>query len=281
MKFNTWKGKSELEYSEERNIEFLKKHMKASFDIRPHPQGKWGAFETLEKWVTGAYVGHAAVCLRDPEGNLWVAESGRENEKVIAITFDGPRLEEYHTLEEWFDFELLKDEASHHIALLPLRPDIRAKFNETATWEAFPYLKFWMKLKNKENLCQLLAIPEQDDWVYTGGKPMSCVVFVVEMYKVAGLFDPIASSIQTIEFSVKDGYSLKFFEDNPNHLPKWCNEGDNVTLPFCQLVGQYQMQLPGYNTIEPCPRMNESSVNPAAALLFSCTPFYGMDTDVC
>lgn len=77
--------------------------MGASFEERPQPwvtnisiddiqsgdflavskiRGRWGAFETLEKWVSGAYAGHTAVCLRDSDGKLWVGESGHENEKV-------------------------------------------------------------------------------------------------------------------------------------------------------------------------------------------------------
>ncbi|KAI8013941.1 hypothetical protein LOK49_LG05G01286 [Camellia lanceoleosa] len=105
------------------NLEFLKKHIGATFEKRSWPWratinpddvhsgdflalskicGRWGGFETLEKWVTGAFAGHTAVCLKDEFGNLWVGESGHENEKVV---------------------------------LLPLHPDVRAKFNSTAAWE--------------------------------------------------------------------------------------------------------------------------------------------------
>lgn len=37
--------------------------------------------------------------------------------------------------EEWWDFELTKDDSNPHIALLPLHPDLRARFNESAAWE--------------------------------------------------------------------------------------------------------------------------------------------------
>ena len=37
--------------------------------------------------------------------------------------------------DEWWDFELNKDSSNPHIALLPLHPDMRAKFNEDAAWE--------------------------------------------------------------------------------------------------------------------------------------------------
>ncbi|KAI7981729.1 putative TPR repeat-containing protein [Camellia lanceoleosa] len=104
---------------------------------------------------------------------------------------------------------------------------------------------------------ELLTIPEQDDWIYTDGKSTSCVVFILEMYKEAGLFDPIANSIQVTEFTIKDAYTLKFFENNSSCLPKWCNDLDTVKLPFCQIRGKYRMELPGYNTMDPYPHMNE------------------------
>ncbi|KAL7217992.1 hypothetical protein ACSBR2_011257 [Camellia fascicularis] len=77
------------------------------------------------------------------------------------------------------------------------------------------------------------------------------------MYKEAGLFDPIANSIQVTEFTIKDAYTLNFFENNSSRLPKWCNDVDTVKLPFCQIRGKYRMELPGYNTMDPYPHMNE------------------------
>jgi len=90
-------------WGESSNLAFLEKHMGANFEPRPEPwvtnvttdqiqsgdllaiskiRGRWGGFETLEKWVSGAYAGHSAVALRDSEGKLWVGESGNENDKV-------------------------------------------------------------------------------------------------------------------------------------------------------------------------------------------------------
>ena len=90
-------------WGENSNLAFLKKHMGATFQERPKSwvstinpddvhsgdplviskiRGRWGGFETLEKWVTGAYAGHSAVFLKDSEGKLFVGESGHENEKV-------------------------------------------------------------------------------------------------------------------------------------------------------------------------------------------------------
>lgn len=324
-------------WGENSNLNFLQRHMGATFEIRPKPwvtnittadihsgdflaisklRGRWGGFETLEKWVSGSYAGHSAVCLRDSEGKLWVAESGNENEEgedVIAVL----------PWEDWWEFELNKDDSDPHIALLPLHPNIRAKFNETAAWEyaksmeGKPYgyhnlIFSWIDTRNDnypppldahlvasvmtvwthiqpeyaanmwnealnirlgtKNLTlpqilveterrgisfdELLTIPEQDDWVYSDGKSTSCVAFILEMYKEAGLFEPV-TSIQVTEFTIKDAYSLNFFENNSSRLPEWCRESDGTRLPFCQIRGTYLMELPGYNTMAPYPHMNE------------------------
>ncbi|CAN1242918.1 hypothetical protein LINPERPRIM_LOCUS5502 [Linum perenne] len=112
LEFDEWEGRAEYEYGENANLAFLEKHMGANFEPRPQPwvtnitvdeiqsgdflaiskiRGRWGGFETLEKWVSGAYAGHSAVCLRDSQGKLWVGESGHENEEVnysLLLSFD-------------------------------------------------------------------------------------------------------------------------------------------------------------------------------------------------
>lgn len=49
---------------------------------------------------------------------------------------------------------------------------------------------------------QLLTIPEQDEWIYSDGKSTTCVAFILEMYKEAGIFGPVSNSIQVTEFTV-------------------------------------------------------------------------------
>lgn len=49
---------------------------------------------------------------------------------------------------------------------------------------------------------ELLTIPEQDEWVYSDGKSTTCVAFILSMYKEAGIFGPVSSSIQVTEFTV-------------------------------------------------------------------------------
>ncbi|KAG6498092.1 hypothetical protein ZIOFF_046001 [Zingiber officinale] len=312
------------------NLAFLEKHMDATFEQRSQPhqatirvedihsgdflavskiRGRWGGFETLEKWVTGAFAGHTAVCLKDEVGNLWVGESGHENEKgeeiIVVIPWD-----------EWWDLAL-KDNSNPQIALLPLHPDLRAKFNETAAWayarsmSGKPYgyhnmifswidtisdnypppldanlfsrlqpayaANMWNEALNKRlgteglefhdiiveterrgmTFDQLLTMPEQDDWVYSDGKSTTCVAFILEMYKEAGIFGPLANSIQVTEFTIRDAYMLNIYENNQTRLPSWCNSQEEK-LPFCQILGDYRMELPEYNTIDPYANMNEN-----------------------
>ncbi|CAK9189774.1 unnamed protein product [Sphagnum troendelagicum] len=60
---------------------------------------------------------------------------------------------------------------------------------------------------------ELLAIPERDDWEYGNGYS-TCVAFILQMYKEAGLFGSLSSSIQVTEFRIRDAYMLNFFEDD-------------------------------------------------------------------
>ncbi|KAL5725288.1 hypothetical protein ACHQM5_008448 [Ranunculus cassubicifolius] len=326
-------------WGQKSNLAFLEKHMGATFEKRPKPwiatinpeevhsgdflavskiRGRWGGFETLEKWVTGAFAGHTAVCLKDDQGKLWVGESGHENEKGEEIIVVIP-------WEEWWELTL-KDNSNPQIALLPLHPDVRAKFNNTAAWayarsmSGKPYgyhnmifswidtitdnypppldshlvismmsmwtrvqpsyaANMWNEALNKRlgtedldlygileetekrgmTFDHLLTIPEQDEWVYSDGKSTTCVAFILSMYKEAGILGPLSNSIQVTEFTIRDAYMLKIYENNHTRLPNWCNNGDNqLQLPFCQILGEYRMEFPLYNTIEPYANMNEN-----------------------
>ncbi|CAA3021657.1 Hypothetical predicted protein [Olea europaea subsp. europaea] len=243
-------------WGENSNVAFLQKHMGATFEERPKPwvtnisaddinsgdflvlskiRGLWGGFETLEKWVTGSYAGHAAVCLRDSEGKLWVGESGRDNEQVASVMTIWTQFQPAYAGKIWNE-ALNKRLGTQNLSLSEILVDVE---------------------KRGSSFGELLAVPEQDNWVYVDGKSTSCIAFVFEMYKEAGLFGSLSSAIQVTEFTIKDAYTLKFFENNSSRLPKWCNDVDRVKLPFCQIRGRYRMELPGYNTMDPYPHMNE------------------------
>lgn len=71
------------------------------------------------------------------------------------------------------------------------------------------------------------------------------------------LIDPVSSVLNYLLPQIRDAYMLKIFEDDRTRLPSWCRtEADKP--PFCQILGEYRMELPEYNTIEPYAKMNEN-----------------------
>jgi hypothetical protein len=194
--------------------------------------------------------------------------------------------------EEWWELQL-KDVAAPHVALLPMHPDLRARFNETAAWEyaqrmnGLPYgyhnmifswidtrrdnypppldsnlvasvITMWTRLQpsyasnmwnealNKRldtegldlpsiivesekrgiSFAELLAIPEQDHWEYSDGFSTTCVAFILQIYKAAGLFGPLSTSIQVTEFTVRHLSTSSFL-----HL-SFCLHGVGSKLGF-------------------------------------------------
>eukprot|EP00898_Chlorokybus_atmophyticus_P008535 jgi/Chlat1/8683/Chrsp88S08058 len=277
-------------------------------------RGRWGGFESLERWVTGAYAGHSAVALWAEDGSeLFVAESGFENEKgeeVIAVT----------QWDTWMAMQR-NDVAEPHVAIIRLNQAQRERFNLAKAWEyarsmeGHPYGyhniifswidtpeanyppgisaeliaavmtiwdrvmpaftgRLWTEALNKRlnttgldlggvlaecaargiTFEELLAVPEQDDWEYSDGRSVTCNVFVLEMYKAAGLLGDLAPHVQATEFTLKDVYQIKLFDDNINNKPEACSVDP---MPYCQLTGKWRMDLPGLNSIEPYPQMNE------------------------
>lgn len=105
----------------------------------------------------------------------------------------------------------------------------------------------------------VMAMVEMDGWEYTGEEPRDglsyvCSSYVAAMYKAAGLFDDY--EIQATEFSPRDVYSLNFF-DLDYERPQACVDAD-PNVPYCQLLGKYRMELPGYSSVDPYPHMNEN-----------------------
>jgi hypothetical protein len=107
---------------------------------------------------------------------------------------------------------------------------------------------------NTKNLsfAEVVAWPEQDEWIYMNGKSLVCSSFVISIYKAGGLFGNM--TIQATEFTPKDTYQLNFFDDQMIGLPEKCKRDG---MPYCQLMGRYKLPLPGFNSISPYDHMNE------------------------
>lgn len=295
----------------------LSRIQSGDFIVTSKVRGFWGGFETLQKWVTGSTSGHTAMFMRDANGTLWVAESGHLNRKkghiIVKMRWD-----------EWWAAQL-SDPDEPHVAVVPLHPRLRARFNESAAWafvdrldgrpfgyhniifawidtpaDNFPppidaqlaaaVMSIWVQLqpeyasklwnealnkrlgtegldvpgvltecaKRKIPFGDLLSVPEQDDWRYSDGQSTTCVSYVMSAWKEAGILGPHADDIQVTEFTIKDAYQLNLFNDDPAGISDWCDQGGNEPLvPYCQILGKWKIELPGYNSLELYPHMNE------------------------
>jgi len=106
----------------------------------------------------------------------------------------------------------------------------------------------------------LVTLPEQDAWTFQdangqNGPSMVCDVFVMRMWKAAGVFGALNDEIQAAEFTNWDAYSLKIFDSNYVRPPQ-CVAADPDSQ-FCQLLGEYRMSLPDYNSFAPYAHMRE------------------------
>lgn len=105
---------------------------------------------------------------------------------------------------------------------------------------------------------ELLAVPEQDDWVYSSGKAYTSSSFVISALRAAGLFADV--QINAAEFTPKDVYQLRIY-DTEFQRPEDCLEAD-AYIPYCQIMGKYRMFLPGYSSIAPYDHMFEHCPTP-------------------
>jgi len=84
---------------------------------------------------------------------------------------------------------------------------------------------------------------------------MVCDVFVCSIWKAGGLFGDLADSIQCSEQTPRDIAQMKLF-DETTPRPEACKVAD-AALPYCQINGEYRIDLPAYNTITPYANMGE------------------------
>ena len=109
------------------------------------------------------------------------------------------------------------------------------------------------------SILDVMAMPEEDGWEYTGlgpndGRNWVCSAYVTAFYQAAGVLD--GYEINSTEFATMDVYIMKLFEAETS-LPDACKEAD-PDLPYCQLMGKWRIELPQYNSIEPYDHMFEN-----------------------
>lgn len=113
--------------------------------------------------------------------------------------------------------------------------------------------------KRMMTIQDLMAMPEQDGWLYSGIEPRDgeayvCSAFSASVYKAAGMFDDL--TINATEFTPRDVYMLDIF-DKDFQRPQMCIDAD-PNLPYCQLIGKYRIDVTKeLSTITPYAHMNE------------------------
>lgn len=80
----------------------------------------------------------------------------------------------------------------------------------------------------------VMAIPEQDGWMYTGSKPRDglsyvCSSFVIAVFKASGVFGDL--DLHATEFTPRDLYTIDIY-DKDYKRPDICQEVD-PDQPFC------------------------------------------------
>ncbi|KAK2962834.1 hypothetical protein BLNAU_2269 [Blattamonas nauphoetae] len=107
------------------------------------------------------------------------------------------------------------------------------------------------------NLWDIIAIPEDDNWLYENGESLVCASVVLRMLRAGGLFSEI--SLNTNEFSPRDVTMLNIFDSNEisTRFAEICGDEKDTERGYCQIMGKFEMDLPLFNTVEPYNHMNE------------------------
>lgn len=109
-------------------------------------------------------------------------------------------------------------------------------------------------MRNNMTIGDVFAMPEQDEIMYSDGYSYVCSAYVTSFYKKTGMLGDI--DIQATEFTPRDLYMLGVYENDGNWKNADC-KNDDPESPWCQVIGHWKMEFPGYNTIVPYSKMNE------------------------
>ena len=113
--------------------------------------------------------------------------------------------------------------------------------------------------RENQTFGDLLAMPEKDSWIYplassSCGRPQGCTgpaqvcnVFVCKMWKVGGMFEVDFDCGEQVPL---DTYQMALFGHAPQ-LSERCKLADPTNTHYCQILGDYRMELPHFNKIPP------------------------------
>eukprot|EP00033_Pygsuia_biforma_P001432 GCRY01001616.1.p1 GENE.GCRY01001616.1~~GCRY01001616.1.p1 ORF type:complete len:537 (+),score=130.49 GCRY01001616.1:50-1660(+) len=108
--------------------------------------------------------------------------------------------------------------------------------------------------KQKLSLADLVALPEENAYLYNGKPSIFCSGLVTSLLQAGGAFSTL--EINFNEFTPRDLYQINLY-DSAWDRPAGCKAAD-PKLPYCQLFGQWRFDFGDmYNSIPPYAHMNE------------------------
>jgi len=95
----------------------------------------------------------------------------------------------------------------------------------------------------------LLAIPEQDEWLYDGESRYFCSGLIANIWEHAGLFN--GYDINGQEFQPRDNFEIEFIDANYPYPPE-CDG------PHCQIMGKWKLEFDHVGEIPIYDHMNDN-----------------------
>ncbi|KAL0251786.1 hypothetical protein GEMRC1_000998 [Eukaryota sp. GEM-RC1] len=131
---------------------------------------------------------------------------------------------------------------------------LRHRLNDYSVKSVEDIVKVLIK-RGDMNFGQLLAIPEDKDWMYDGNRQLVCSSFVFELLKQGGIFHPdLIDFIVPQEQTPKDLAQLAIYRENWPDKPAYCGYG---TSSICQVFGNFHYpEIEYFNKIDPYVNMN-------------------------
>merc|ERR1711916_309246 len=225
-------------------------------------------------WGMGSNItGHTVFFIRFPtdeviNGVTYTANTLYVSESQTKSHYWPVNLIQINPFDKWVE---MAHAASYNVVHLPLRESAPAKLmwnqglNHRLNTTGLDCYQIYQEISARGlTLGQVLAIPEQDDWLYLmpgwahPEKPIPssvCDVHVCRAAKAGGLFGDIAHQINCAEFTNWDMYSLDIYDPNPTRPPT-CIQADPHN-PLCQLMGTNTVHLHLAGTVKPYPHMRE------------------------
>ena len=114
----------------------------------------------------------------------------------------------------------------------------------------------WL-LQNNKTLSEMTAVPEQDSWLYDNGQnySMVCSAFAAHGWKVG--LKGVIPVFEATEQTPKDNYQMNMFSSS-RFDASVCGVGLHSSSQgnYCQIMGDYWMDLNDYNSIPLYTQMN-------------------------